>query len=198
MITDLPTSVHINGVDTVDSEDMDSVQLVCTSVASFPAPTVQWRVEKVGDITEVDDIEGDVSTEVLEDGSINAVSTLNVTLNTSVKYVRAKCRGIIEELGETRSAFHRIKVIASLTLPRILGVADFSSLPVGHSVPMTCSVGLSEKVEYLAWFVDGEMKEEDHHLYREDDHMVSRWEYVPGMGEREVMCQLNGIKEYSS
>ena len=40
----------------------DSVQLDCSSLGSFPAPAVKWRVEKAGEITEVHDIDGDVST----------------------------------------------------------------------------------------------------------------------------------------
>ena len=80
---------------------------MCVSHNSYPDPSIWWRIEIVGEVTEViEDIEGDISQKEMEDGSITSISKLSVAINTTTRYVIAECRAVIEELGETISESH--------------------------------------------------------------------------------------------
>ena len=84
---------------------------MCVSHNSYPGPTIWWRIEIVGEVTEViEDIEGDISEKEMKDGSITSVSKLSVAINTTTRYVIADCRAVIEELGETISESHITRI----------------------------------------------------------------------------------------
>jgi len=104
----LPKTVEINGSTTATPGEY--AHFTCLTTESFPVPALKWRVEKSGDVY---DIDGDVSTEALEDGGVVAFAKIDIHINQGIANVLVQCSAVVEGLGERSSKRHELDVISA-------------------------------------------------------------------------------------
>eukprot|EP00092_Neocalanus_flemingeri_P042270 GFUD01046141.1.p1 GENE.GFUD01046141.1~~GFUD01046141.1.p1 ORF type:complete len:652 (+),score=183.46 GFUD01046141.1:49-1956(+) len=106
----LPKTVEISGPTTAAPGEY--AHFTCLTTESFPVPALKWRIEKSGDIYEVNDIDGDVSTEALEDGGVVAFAKIDILIEQGTTHAMVECSAVVEGLGEKSSIQHEIDVIS--------------------------------------------------------------------------------------
>jgi len=104
----LPKTVEINGSTTATPGEY--AHFTCLTTESFPVPALKWRVEKSGDVYEVSDIDGDVSTEALKDGGVAAFAKIDIPIEEGITHALVKCSAVVDGLGEKKSKQHEIDV----------------------------------------------------------------------------------------
>jgi len=104
----LPKTVEVTGP--TNAAAGEYAHFTCLTTESLPVPSLQWKIEKSGDMHEVNNVEGDVSTEALEDGGVMAYAKIDILIKKGFKNVLVKCAAVIEGLGERVSDQHLLAV----------------------------------------------------------------------------------------
>ena len=74
----------------------DEDEFVCSSSASYPAPSLMWRMEKSNGLTADDLVEGETTTEMTEDGGYTARSVLKMKdVGQEVDRITLQCVAIV-------------------------------------------------------------------------------------------------------
>jgi len=105
----LPKSVKISGP--TSAKIGEHAHFSCLTSESFPVPAIKWRVETSGNVDEVMDIDGDVSTEALKDGDVVAFAKIDILIDGNTAHTSVQCLAVVDGLGEKRSDLHDIDVI---------------------------------------------------------------------------------------
>eukprot|EP00092_Neocalanus_flemingeri_P036076 GFUD01039280.1.p1 GENE.GFUD01039280.1~~GFUD01039280.1.p1 ORF type:complete len:715 (+),score=216.36 GFUD01039280.1:47-2146(+) len=106
----LPKTVEISGPTTAAPGEY--AHFTCLTTEIFPVPALKWRIEQSGDVYEVNDIDGDVSTEALDDGGVVAFAKIDILIEQGTTHAMVQCSAVVEGLGEKRSKQHNIEVIS--------------------------------------------------------------------------------------
>merc|ERR1711892_1232985 len=106
----LPKTVEINGPTT--TKPGEYAHFTCLTTESFPVPALRWRVEKSGDINEVSDIDGDVSTEALEDGGVVTFAKIDILIEQGITHASVQCSAELEGFEKKSSEQHIFHVIS--------------------------------------------------------------------------------------
>merc|ERR1719228_1845689 len=105
----LPQTVQITGPTTVKPGQF--AHFTCVTTETFPVPALTWKIEKSGDIAEVREIDGDVSTEALEDGGVVAFAKIDISIEETMTHGLVQCLASLEGVGKKLSKQHTIDVI---------------------------------------------------------------------------------------
>ena len=65
-----------------------------------------WRIEKEGDIHEIEEIEADFNTKTVDNGGLVAFAKLDLPIEDTVSLINIECFTLIEDLGEIGSKKH--------------------------------------------------------------------------------------------
>jgi len=106
----LPKTVEINGSTTATPGEY--AHFTCLTTESFPVPALRWRVEKSGDINEVSNIDGDVSTEALEDGGVLTFAKIDILIEKGITHTSVECSAELEGFEQRSSEQHILHVIS--------------------------------------------------------------------------------------
>merc|ERR1711892_666094 len=106
----LPKSVAITGPSTVLPGDF--AHFTCLTSETFPVPALKWKIEKSGEFYEVDKIEGDVSSEALEDGGAVAYAKTDIFIEDDFENALIQCVAVVEGQEMVMSEKHKIDVIS--------------------------------------------------------------------------------------
>jgi len=90
----------------------DYAHFTCLTTETFPVPALKWKIEKSGEFYEVDEIEGDVSSEALEDGGAVAYSKTDILIEDDFENVMIQCVAVVEGQEMVMSEKHKIDVIS--------------------------------------------------------------------------------------
>merc|ERR1719427_1397087 len=105
----LPQTVQITGPTTATPGQF--AHFTCVTTETFPVPALTWKIEKSGDIAEVTQIDGDVSTEALEDGGVVAFAKIDIPIEETTAHAFIECSAMLEGLGITKSKKLAVEVI---------------------------------------------------------------------------------------
>merc|ERR1711892_508290 len=106
----LPKSVAITGPTTALPGDY--AHFTCLTTETFPVPALKWKIEKSGEFYEVDEIEGDVSSEALEDGGAVAYAKTDIFIEDDFENALIQCVAVVEGQEMVMSEKHKIDVIS--------------------------------------------------------------------------------------
>jgi len=106
----LPKSVAITGPSTALPGDY--AHFTCLTTETFPVPALKWKIEKSGEFYEVDEIEGDVSSEALEDGGAVAYAKTDILIEDGFENALIQCVAVVEGQEMVMSEKHKIDVIS--------------------------------------------------------------------------------------
>ena len=109
LLLDLPKSVEITGPTSVTPGEY--AHFTCVTSQSFPVPTLKWTIEKSGDVDEVVDIDGEVSSEAVNDGGVIAFSKTDILINNGINHASVECSVVVEGLGVKRSKHQNVDVL---------------------------------------------------------------------------------------
>merc|ERR1719427_1885043 len=105
----LPHTVQITGPTTATPGQF--AHFTCVTTETFPVPALTWKIEKSGDIAEVSEIDGEVSTEALKDGGVVAFAKIDISIEETMTHGLVQCLASLEGLGKKLSKQHTIDVI---------------------------------------------------------------------------------------
>merc|ERR1719427_2547098 len=105
----LPQTVQITGPTTATPGQF--AHFTCVTTETFPVPALTWKIEKSGDIAEVSEIDGEVSTEALEDGGVVAFAKIDISIEETMTHGLVQCLASLEGFGKKLSKQHTIDVI---------------------------------------------------------------------------------------
>merc|ERR1712106_957567 len=105
----LPKSVEITGPSTALTGDY--AHFTCLTTETFPVPALKWKIEKSGEFYEVDETDGDVSSEGLEDGGAVAYAKTDILIEDNFENALIQCVAVVEGQEMVMSEKHRIDVI---------------------------------------------------------------------------------------
>merc|ERR1711892_887872 len=123
----LPKSVKITGPTTALPGDY--AHFTCLTTETFPVPALIWKIEKSGEFYEVDETDGDVSSEALEDGGAVAYAKTDILIEEGFENALIQCVAVVEGQEMVMSEKHKIDVI-SIEVP--LEISD--STEKGESI----------------------------------------------------------------
>merc|ERR1719427_1650037 len=106
----LPHTVQITGPTTATPGQF--AHFTCVTTETFPVPALTWKIEKSGDIAEVSEIDGDVSTESLEDGGVVAFAKIDISIEETMTHGLVQCFASLDAFGKKLSMQHEIDVIS--------------------------------------------------------------------------------------
>merc|ERR1712123_391376 len=89
----LPKSVEITGP--TAALPGDYAHFTCLTTETFPVPALKWKIEKSGEFYEVDEIEGDVSSEALEDGGVVAYAKTDILIEDDFENALIQCVAVV-------------------------------------------------------------------------------------------------------
>jgi len=78
---------------------------------TFPVPALKWKIEKSGEMYEVEEIEGDVSSEALEEGGAVAYAETDILIEHGFENALIQCIAVVEGQEVVMSQKHKIDVI---------------------------------------------------------------------------------------
>jgi len=105
----LPKSVEITGPTTALPGDY--AHFTCLTTETFPVPALKWKIEKSGEMYEVEEIEGDVSSEALEEGGAVAYAETDILIEDAFEHALIQCVAVVEGQEVVMSEKHKIDVI---------------------------------------------------------------------------------------
>merc|ERR1711936_906857 len=120
----LPQTVQITGPTTATPGEF--AHFTCVTTETFPVPALTWKIEKSGDIAEVSEIDGDVSTEALEDGGVVAFAKIDIPIEETTAHAFIECLAMVEGLGITTSKKLEVEVILPEKVVDLLVEEDYS------------------------------------------------------------------------
>merc|ERR1711892_633510 len=106
----LPKSVEITGPTTALPGDY--AHFTCLTTEIFPVPALKWKIEKSGEMYEVDEIDGDVSSEALEDGGAVAYAKTDILIEDGFENALIQCVAVVEGQEMVMSEKHKIDLIS--------------------------------------------------------------------------------------
>merc|ERR1711970_1089688 len=106
----LPQTVQITGPTIATPGQF--AHFTCVTTETFPVPALTWKIEKSGDIAEVSEIDGDVSTEALEDGGVVAFAKIDISIEETMTHGLVQCFASLDAFGKKLSKQHEIDVIS--------------------------------------------------------------------------------------
>merc|ERR1712106_54952 len=106
----LPKSVAITGPSTALPGDY--AHFTCLTSETFPVPALKWKIEKSGEFYEVDESDGDVSSEGLEDGGAVAYAKTDILIEDGFENALIQCVVVVEGQEVVMSEKHKIDVIS--------------------------------------------------------------------------------------
>merc|ERR1712106_418007 len=106
----LPKSVEITGPTTTLPGDY--AHFTCLTTETFPVPALKWKIEKSGEFYEVDETDGDVSSEALEDGGAVAYAKTGILIEDNFENALIQCVAVVEGQEMVMSEKHKIDVIS--------------------------------------------------------------------------------------
>ena len=110
LFLDLPKSVEITGPTTATPGEY--AHFTCVTTETFPVPVLKWKIEKSGVVYEVIDIDGDVSSENLEDGGVVAFANIDILIEDGFTNALIQCAAVVEGQKEIMSQKHKIDMIS--------------------------------------------------------------------------------------
>jgi len=105
----LPKYVEITGPASVIPGEY--AHFTCVTTQSFPVPTLKWTIKKSGDAEEVVEIDGEVSTEAVNESGVVAFSKTDILIENGINNASVECSVIVEGLGVKRSKQHSVNVL---------------------------------------------------------------------------------------
>merc|ERR1712106_1193119 len=106
----LPKSVKITGPTTALPGDY--AHFTCLTSETFPVPALKWKIEKSGEFYEVDEIDGDFSSEALKNGGAVAYAKTDILIEEGFENALIQCVAVVEGQEMVMSEKHRIDLIS--------------------------------------------------------------------------------------
>merc|ERR1712123_247752 len=141
----LPKSVGITGPSTALPGDY--AHFTCLTTETFPVPALKWKIEKSGEFYEVDEIDGDVSSEALEDGGAVAYAKTDILIEDGFENALIQCVVVVEGQEMVMSEKHKIDLI-SIEEPIDLSDSTEKEDFISESPSLTYSIEDDPSSEY--------------------------------------------------
>merc|ERR1711892_1050447 len=141
----LPKTVEISGPTTALPGDY--AHFTCLTTETFPVPALIWKIEKSGEMYEVEEIDGDVSSEALEDGGAVAYAKTDIHIEKGFENALIQCVAVVDGQEMVMSEKHKIDVIYiedPLETSKTHEIEDF----ISESPSLTYSVDEDPSSEY--------------------------------------------------
>merc|ERR1711892_602252 len=106
----LPKSVEITGPTTALPGNY--AHFTCLTTETFPVPALKWKIEKSGEMYEVDEIDGDVSSEPSEDGGAVAYAKTDILIEDGFENALIQCVAVVKGQEMVMSEKHKIDLIS--------------------------------------------------------------------------------------
>lgn len=106
----IPASVEITGPTTATPGEY--AHFTCVTTETFPVPALKWKIEKSGEVDEVIYIDGDVSSQNLEDGGVVAFAKIDILIENGFTNALIQCSAVVEGQGEIKSQKHKMDIIS--------------------------------------------------------------------------------------
>merc|ERR1711971_1423449 len=202
----LPASVSVSAP--TSASVSSPLLLHCESAASYPSPSLVWRI--VDQDQEEVVREEETVLEEQEDG--NMVATSNLRLDAGAGLLTAQCIAKVEELGEIASDVMEVSVMDTTTttttsttsttsqplgLPIVFGLRPGSVLLPNEEVVLTCSAVVKGEGS-LQWMVGNQLRGEGAELHRKDGKLISSWKYMANLDDTSVACIVSGEEQRST
>merc|ERR1712212_772839 len=132
----LPKSVQITGPTSALSGDY--AHFTCLTTETFPAPELKWKIEKSGEVYVVNEIEGDVSSDALEDGGVVAYAKTDILMAEGFNNVLVQCVAVVDGQEVAMSEKHKIDeiYIKENEKDEETFIADYHDEDVAHFVEL--------------------------------------------------------------
>merc|ERR1711971_1167610 len=200
----LPASVSVSAP--TSASVSSPLLLHCESAASYPSPSLVWRI--VDQDQEEVVREEETVLEEQEDG--NMVATSNLRLDAGAGLLTAQCIAKVEELGEIASDVMEVTVMDTTTTtttstttsqplgpPVVFGLRPGSVLRSNAEVVLTCSAVVKGEGS-LQWMVGNQLRGEGAEMHRKDGKLISSWKYTANLDDTSVACIVEGEEERST
>merc|ERR1711971_423520 len=199
----LPASVSVSAP--TSASVSSPLLLHCESAASYPSPSLVWRI--VDQDQEEVVREEETVLEEQEDG--NMVATSNLRLDAGAGLLTAQCIAKVEELGEIASDVMEVTVMDTTTTtttstttqplgpPVVFGLRPGSVLRPNAEVVLTCSAVVKGEGS-LQWMVGNQLRGEGAEMHRKDGKLISSWKYMANLDDTSVACIVEGEEERST
>merc|ERR1712025_900966 len=102
----LPKSVQINGPSSAVPGDY--AHFTCLTTETFPVPELKWKIEKSGEFYAVNEVDGDVSTDALEDGGVVAYAKTDIVIEEGINNALVQCVAVVDGHEVVMSDKHKI------------------------------------------------------------------------------------------
>jgi len=102
----LPKSVQITGP--TSALPGDYAHFTCLTTETFPVPELKWKIEKSGEVYVVNEIEGDVSSDALEDGGVVAYAKTDILMEEGFNNALVQCVAVVDGQEVAMSEKHKI------------------------------------------------------------------------------------------
>jgi len=105
-----PKSLQITGP--TSALPGDYAHFTCLTTETFPVPELKWKIEKSGEFYAIDEVDGDVSSDALEDGGVVAYAKTDILMEEGLNNAVVQCVAVVDGQETVMSDKHKIDTIA--------------------------------------------------------------------------------------